>query len=294
MIKIFAGVAVGQPITDCLNHASVDGVALGARWDKLQTGATTFDWTALDAAISEIRAKGKQVALYISARSGGGKLLPDWLKGLGCKTYTATNFMGETHEYAIPWDQVFLGQYGLMLMAVATRYPSIERIGLSCPTLEMTIPGAAAGRVGTATYGRTTYLDAVKGMIDVHCATFQEATIHICAPIGGICGRDRDTAFYREVMAYAPAQCVCFATDLMSTGSARMTPYLDLVAVKGLAYQPIWWATGDASNRIGGTYPNNFLAMLEKAKADGAAYLEIYPQDILSTDATVQAALEAS
>ena len=288
----FAGAPLGSgQISRLLDNVYIDGLALGCKWLVLEPGFGVFDWAALDAALNIAKEHGKQCALYVSAHSETGAAIAAWIKAAGIQTYTALNFLGKTHEYPVPWDSIYLGKFTAFLAELSTHLEvagflrTVTRVGVSAPANEMTIPGCP---ISGQAYDRAIYLAAWKQMIDAYQFAFSSAVKHICAPTGGICGRDNDATFYRDVMAYAPSSFVLFATDLRVDGSARMRPYLDLVGGRSLALQPIWYVTGDTTNRVGGTVQQ----MVDAGIALGADYIEIYSADVLNPDPLVQAAIK--
>lgn len=287
-------------IPTLLDNANIDGVLVPARWWLIETADDVYDWTDLDTALDAAKTRGKSCNIYLNARSGANSTVAQWLKDLGAQTYEAVNFLGETHEYMLPWDTVFITKIIEFLAVLSTHLTdggynaTVPRLDIGVPTLETNIPGCKNGVIaGTYTYDRALYLQAWKDVIDAFEAQFPTVIKHICAPTGNICPGGADSTFYREMVSYADTTFYPFATDLTTTGSVRMTPYTNLIPGRGLAYQPIFPVTGDSANRVGGTYPTNLLEMVCRGISDGAGYIEIYSADVLNTDPAIQNAIAA-
>jgi hypothetical protein len=285
-----------------LDHPEIDGISLQAAWMNMETSNNNFFWADLDSALKLAKDRGKGVTLRPLSAFRSGAPMVEWMKTQGMQTFIATNNLGVTSELALPWDDVFLSQYIEFLNALSLHInqagyaDTLVRIQVSAPVNEMDIPPCRNNIIGnTFPYDRAKYLSSWERTIDAFNAAFPDTTKLISANGGRICRPQIDEEFFRDVMGYASRKYNGFvpsANDLMTTGSDRMSPYLDL-ASEGLAYQMIWFSTKASNNRLGGTYPTNLLQSVCKGIDDGADYIEIYAVDVLNPDSTIQSAIQA-
>ncbi|MDO8604513.1 MAG: hypothetical protein Q7K40_03935 [bacterium] len=287
-----------------LENKNIDGVALQIGWASLETGDEVFNWATLDAILKIAKEKNKGVTLHIFSGAPTGRPFSPWLKSAGVKTYTVNDFKGRSREEALPWDVTLLSQYSQFLKSLSVHLKgtdyldTVARISVAVPVAEMDLIACRSNMLANAyPYDRATYLASWKAMIDAHATAFPELKKFVSMPVGLICFPERDTTFFTDLMNYATQKYgktfVPFAADLTSTGSDRSKAYTDTIKNLGVGYQPIWSSTSDPSNRMKGTFPDNFLQAVCTATKSGADYVEVYSVDVLNTDATIQKGIQA-
>ena len=267
-------------------------------WGELEPEEGVYRWGAIDGAAKAAARAGKKVTLHVLPLP----LPPPWLAQAGATMYDATSPRGQAESVPVPWDAVYLATFSGFLQTLARHLRdaglarSIAAVSVAAPVPEMSLfpcnRGALVPGVG---YDRAAYLAAWTQMIDAYEAAFPSVRKLVSAPVDVICAPDRDPSFYREVMGYAlpRGSFWLFAADLNANGSRRMTPYKDMIGRASLAYQTIWSAAADPAHRMEGRYPGNLEQAVCRGLADGARHFELYPVDILSSNATLQAAVAA-
>jgi len=277
-------------------RATVDGLAFRTAWRVLEPQDGVYDWTALDAAFDTVRARGKQLTLHVGATHIG---TPRWLVALGVVTYTYNTPMRVVTE-PVPWDAIFLSRYTRFVSALAAHIQARGDTGLlyavsdGAPVAEMSIVGCQNGILsGGTVYNRANYLNAWKTTVDAQSAAFPATRLFISAPVTVICRPDNDgKAFYTEVMNHAleeSAQATVFATDLNAAGSARLVQVNSSIRARAaIAFQMIGSSTHDTRNRMQGTLKQAVCQGI----GSGAHYFEMYKDDISSTDAAIQNAIQ--
>lgn len=296
--KVFALTDVGDTravLDDLASRTAVDGLAFRSAWRVLEPQDGVYDWSALDAAMDTVRARGKRLTLHVGVSSIG---IPVWLPAAGAATYTYTTPTGTVTDL-VPWDATFASRYARFVAALSAHVQSrgdtslLHAVSDGAPVGEMSLPGCQSGSLSNgSTYNRATYLAAWKSTVDAHLAAFPGLPLFISAPVGVICKPDSDgRAFYTEVMTHAlgqSAQATVFAADLNALGSVRLAQVDAAIQSRaGIALQTIWSSTHDTQNRMQGTLRDAVCQGL----ATGARYFEIYKADIASTDASIQGAI---
>jgi hypothetical protein len=296
--KVFALTDVGESTSSLESDAgmaSVVGLAFRTSWKVLEPGDGTYDWSALDAALDIVRARGKQLTLHVGVSSLG---LPSWLVGLGAATYTYSGPAGAVTE-PIPWDPLYLTRYTRLVSALGARVrargdlPLLYAVSDGAPVAEVSLVGCRDGTLsGGIAYDRGRYLDAWKTTVEAHAAAFPDIRLFVSAPVAVICLPDADgKVFYSELMAHALARhgrSAVFAADLNELGSSRMAQVdPSITARAAVGFQTIGSSTQDPGNRMQGTLKDAACRGL----GVGARYFELYKADLQSTDAAVQEAI---
>lgn len=100
-------------------NLAMDGVRVRTDWKTLQpSGATSYDWSALDLACDLAGNNSKQLGVSVNACLG----VPTWVHSAGAKVIFITSKGVPNQMLAIPWDKVFLVHYESFITALAARY----------------------------------------------------------------------------------------------------------------------------------------------------------------------------
>lgn len=281
-----------------LANPAIDGIAVGASWDRIEPREGVFDWSGIDAPIAAAKKLGKKVTLHIVGSLYGRP--PAWLASSGARFVSVSDprFPDRPLSVPIPWDDVTLSKWTVLVQALAKHISdsrdgdTLFAVSLTMPMPEMTIIYCRGGAIGDQPYDRAKYLAAWERMVDVYESAFPSARKLICAPHMGFIGLGmQDVPFYQDVMDYALNKggrtFGVFATDLSAAGSDRTSNYLSLSKRTWIGYQTISSSTGDAGNRMKGS----LQAAVEYGVGAGADYFEIYAVDVKSQDPAIQAAI---
>jgi len=292
--KVFALLDPGESSANMqayASKASVDGLAFRARWSDLEPSADSYNWSSLDSALTTAGSSGKKMTIHVGASSGG---YPNWLTGMGMKTYTYTIPAGSRKD-PIPWDSVYIQHYNQFVAALGQHVTAtgkqsvVEHVSVGAPVAEMTIAGCANGQLqGGTAYDRTLYMNTWKSTIAANASAFPGKKVFVSLPLAFICQNDGNDgkAFATELMnsTKTTASVSYFAADLNALGSTR-TAQADssLKASQGINYQTIWSYTSDPQSRFQGSLSSG-VCYGWKA---GARYYELYKSDLTSISASV-------
>jgi hypothetical protein len=131
-----------------LSNPSVDGLALRATWNVIETSDGSFNWAILDNSIASAKANHKKVLINIAA----GHSAPSWLYAKGAKSFTfiwdkpwGPAFCTKV-KIPIPWDPIFQQKWAEFVDAFGTKYNtnptvvSVKLTGLNSTTDEVILP----------------------------------------------------------------------------------------------------------------------------------------------------------
>lgn len=135
-----------------LQSTGVDGVFLRLYWDKLQTSATTFDWSYLDPELKRIAKAGKSISIGVAA----GSHSPEWVYKAGVPSLSFDEFrkQGKGKRFSItipvPYNEKFLQLWTGFIQSFATHlktmpdvYSKISLVkltGINETTVEVRLP----------------------------------------------------------------------------------------------------------------------------------------------------------
>ncbi len=313
---VYAVGPMGAPIPQAvLSDPNVDGIALRATWDQIETADGVYDWTYLDTQIGAAANAGKKVALGIAA----GTATPAWVYAEGASPFQYIDDTSpQTQTIPVPWDPVFLAKWEAFVGALGNRYasnPAVVRVdisGINTTTLETKLPRSQGAVVSNALGTWTTTNDvanwlslgytgqrvesAWQGIADTFSQAFPRTQLDIRIITSGT--PPIDDAGNVIPGASADPQLVA---DLINTGIARYGAQF-IVQNNGLSdtylnsqvsavanqvttgYQMLWYVTNDPTYRMNNGVPINIVTELQtaidKAIAANAKYLEIYYVDI--------------
>jgi hypothetical protein len=300
-----------------LANPSVDGVALRATWDHIETADGVFDWSYLDSQVSAATAAGKKISLSIAA----GIDTPAWVYQAGAASFTFIDKSSPTPQtIPVPWDPVFLAKWQDFVQALGDRYGanpnvvSVKITGINSTTEETMLPRSTGESAtnGTTTwtttndvanwqkagYTRQKVEDAWLTIADSFAQAFPQSKIALVMVPNAFPPLD-DSG--KLISGSGDNQLV---SDLISQGIARYGDQF-IVQNNGLSdfwvsgqvasvasqvttgYQMLWRVTSDSTGRMNGyVTPFDPHAVLQTAVDLGlqahAEFLEIYQMDILN------------
>lgn len=278
-----------------VDNPAVDGLAIRGGWARLEPTEGVYDFSSIDQPLTLVAAAAKKATLHVLA-SGYAQVTPTWLAAAGVQYYT-----GLRGSEPVPWDAVYLKKWSNFLTKLAEHLRGspngarIVHVTVAVPVPEMNLFACQNGFLDgkSIPYDRAKYLAAWQQMIDAYQTAFPTIQRWISAPQNGICLRDNDTQFFREVMTYALSRDAThhglFAADLSAQGSARMQPYVDLASQAQMSFQPVAAFTNDPNGWVKGSLQQLYCSGLKL----GGRYFEVYASDLTSSDPAVQAAITA-
>jgi hypothetical protein len=110
-----------------MTTANIDGLLAGWSWTVLEPTEGKFNWTALDAILSQAAAGGKKVSLLL----GAGWQPPTWVSTDGAQKF---NFV---------WDQASWGSEALLTFVQAFPENKLEAMLIRSASRQSTITGIA-------------------------------------------------------------------------------------------------------------------------------------------------------
>ncbi|OFW87343.1 MAG: hypothetical protein A3B66_08235 [Alphaproteobacteria bacterium RIFCSPHIGHO2_02_FULL_46_13] len=284
-----------------LSLSSVDGIAVRTSWDLLEPQDNRYDWSSIDKPLSIAAEKNKKVTLHIIASSYSSP--PSWLKRQGVKFYNEINpfhAKRSVKEQAVPWDVTYIKKWEEFLQALASHLrtsgfdKTLSRISIAVPVPEMSLIACRNGRMSDSViYSRDHYLWAWQYSVYAMNTAFPNIIKLVSAPVSEICMPDHDGArFYGDVLSYIRTlgsdKFQVYAADLNAKGSQRLNGLGSEYRHYPVGFQFIWSFSNDPRNRFDGKLSD---AICSASKNYGANYFEVYKDDILNPDPTVQSAL---
>ncbi len=113
----FQDPAPNPALIDMFTNAHLKGVRLSITWERLfKDGYGTFNWTFMDSIFDAAEANNKIVYVQLEP---GINAHPDFFNLPGAK-FIQVNGTGD--KYTVPFDPVFLSEWGTIVNTVATRY----------------------------------------------------------------------------------------------------------------------------------------------------------------------------
>ncbi len=215
---------------------------------------------------------------------------PSWLASKGIQTYSATTPRGTTTEY-LPWDAAYLSAYTSFMTRLGEHLAgnaTVAHVSVGAPVSEMTIVGCSNGMLGSIAFQRASYLAAWRTTVDAVEGAFPGAGVFVSLPLSFVCAGDGGGAAFATDLqtSFAPTTS-WFAADLRADGSVRSG---QLPTGGAIGFQPTWYVTGDATNKVGGTITSMICAGWNR----GSRYFEFYKQDLASGSADLTSALAAA
>ncbi|MDO8413407.1 MAG: hypothetical protein Q7S51_06440 [Gallionellaceae bacterium] len=279
-----------------LAMSAVDGIAVRANWSALETASGVYDWTIVNNAVTAASVAGKKVTLHILPT---GTSTPAWLyssASAASYTYTLPGASTSTTD-PVPWDNIYLTRWASLINALADHLTAsgvtakIQAISITAPVPEMSL--AACDQLPTS-YVSATYSQAWRTTIDAAQSAFPNTQKLLPVPVDSICKQDMTgPTFYKGLLNYAlqtyGGGFAMFAADLNAQGSWRIDGVSD-VSSAPINLQFIWQASSDPGNRMQGTLKDAICKGLNSYKSN---YFEVYQEDLSSTSAPVQQAIQA-
>ena len=127
IVSILQTDTVASPVADVASdpswtNAVVSGASVRSQWDKVEAAEGQYDWSYVDAAVSQAQQNQKFVGLTI----WGGLHTPSWVYAGGATQFPftqITNFQDPTSQVMpLPWDQAYLGPWKAFVTALGQRY----------------------------------------------------------------------------------------------------------------------------------------------------------------------------
>ena len=105
--------------SSAFSNAASDGVKLRLDWSAIETSENVYDWSVIDAYLAQAAATGKFLSVSVRA----GIRSPDWLYAkAGIESLTLPG--SPVSLMPVPWNAVFLQQWGNFWAAFGARYDS--------------------------------------------------------------------------------------------------------------------------------------------------------------------------
>jgi hypothetical protein len=280
--------------------STVDGIAIRTSWQSLEPTKGSFDWSAIDAAVSAATTYGKKITLHVLASAYASP--PSWVYTDGAQSYTYATPTGTTKTDPVPWDSIFLARWETFVSALASHLTAsgglarIQYVSVAVPVPEMSLVGCTNGLLGgTLAYSRANYLDAWRRTVLATQTAFPSVAKLLPVPVSMICRPDNDgPRFYHDLFEYVLSLGATgfshYATDLNALGSARMNGIVADSNRAAVGLQFIWSATDDPSNRMQGTLRDAICSGLKTYRSQ---YFEVYKADLQNPDPNIQGAIEA-
>jgi Beta-galactosidase/FG-GAP-like repeat len=288
----------------------VDGISVRQKWSDLEPEEGVFDFTYLDAVVSNAAAAGKIILLRIGTSGGDvakGGNTPSWIftavtaEALPASQKFFTFDNGGT-QCTIPvfWDPVYLAQKKTMIAALGAHFsnnPAVRVIGASfanAQSEDWDVPHGAADVSSwlAAGYGTGKMLYAGNQILDATLAAFPNQ--YVTLAVGGDGPLDPDESYVARNAVLAaraswPGRLIvqkdCLAAISPGPGTSAYWQLLSQSA-PDIAGQMLWSCYGDATYRVNGGVAIDPSAALIKAVDVGAAYgmqyIEIYRVDTVN------------
>lgn len=291
--------AVGpESVRLCAGATNIDGLSLLMRWKTIEKRKGQYDFSKLDAAISEVAKHGKFVTICLM----GSPKTPDWLANEKIQFFTSVSLSHSITVEPVPWDANYLIAYKKFLAATSVHLkklnmmPYVFGVTVAAPSEESTLLDCRRNKIGGVPYDRNKYMAACTQMIDSYHAEFPTARQFLIAPQNCmICAPDEDKMFFQEVMDYGlhkyGRSCWILAKDLKADGSVNGNSVQSIAgrSALGLQFASSSQLTNDRG--LGGTFPSNFQQAIDRGIAGGAIYFEIYGSDAVSDNPAIRAAI---
>jgi PKD repeat protein len=289
-----------------LSNANVDGIAVRATWDFLESSEGVYNWSYLDNQIAAAANAGKKISLSIAA----GVNTPSWVYSAGAQSFTfKTSASSPTQKIPLPWDPVFLTKWESFIVALGQRYgsnPTISHLaitGINSITAETFLPHAAADLVPwqAAGYTRAKVEAAWQSIADTWSQAFAGKQLVMEMVPSGFPTIDANGNIFSNPQG-GDNQII---TDLINLGISRYGSQFVVQnnglkdtwiagTVTGLAnqvttgFQMFWFVTGDSKYLMNDGKTIDAVSGLQQAMNQaingGARYLEIYQQDIVNAN----------
>lgn len=190
-------VSSGPTVSDrVLGQGHVKGNLIRVGWDQIQPAPGNYDFSAIDALISQAEKHQKQVTLSVL----NGPRAPQWLYDQGAKAFNyefKNRYSGRGNRQEViplPWDAVYLEHWAKLIAKLGQRYAGNKTIALVHIThaskngFEMQLPEERVGRMPEtasqgpwhdAGYSVDKHVAAVTRIIDQFATAFPNTPLDI-------------------------------------------------------------------------------------------------------------------
>jgi PKD repeat protein len=284
------------------SNPNVDGIAVRATWNALETADGVYNWSFLDTEFAAATNAGKKVSLSIAAGVG----TPSWVYTEGAKSFSFVDpSSGLTQKIPLPWDPVFQQKWENFIVALGQRYgsnPALSHValtGVDQSTAETMLPHSAADVTNwqAAGYTRARVEAAWQAIADTWSRAFAGKQIVMEMVPSAFPTIDANGSIFSNPQG-GDNQII---TDLVNLGISRYGSQF-VVQNNGLkdtwisptitgaanqvttGFQMFWFVTGDTNYAMNAGTPIDTTTALQNAVnlalKGNARYLEIYLQDI--------------
>jgi hypothetical protein len=284
------------------SNPAVDGIAIRATWDYIETGNGVYNWSYLDSEVNAAINAGKKMSLSVVP----GINTPSWVFAAGAQSFSYSNgSSGATQKIPVPWDSVYLAKWEGFIQALGKRYSSkpglmsVKITGINADTGEIYLPISATDtrHWQAAGYTPDKVMGAWQAIVDTWVQAFPGKQVTMMQIPQGFPTIDNNGEIYSNQWG-ADVQIVNTMIDygisaygslfsLQNNGLSDQWisgQVVNLAPALTTGYQMFWWVTGDNQYKMNGGTPVGIVAELQNAVnlalSNHAQYLEFYTTDL--------------
>lgn len=268
--------------------SAIEGVSFRYSWKLIEPAENSYVWDSIDENMEKTAFSKKKAMLRVLP----GFHSPTWLRDKGVKYLSiASNNerrrqkFGEHYQTPLPWDEIYLEAWLKMINAMGKRYDShksIILVHMAGPTVysaEMHLPKNENRKVlQRADYTKQKIITAWKKVIDAYATNFPTKflSLNLALPL------NNDGAM-EEIVAYAQKKIgnrLCIQGNFLSgktKTSFHVYKYLQSFRDDDTVIIGFQMAAPAGNVARMGTLES----AIDKGRAAGARYFEIYPGDCL-------------
>lgn len=183
-----------------LGHSAYAGIAIRTFWNEVETVSDSYDWSYIDAMVSQAQGYGKKIALQVNP----GYQTPEWVYEVGADSYYYWEYWNDSdHVHTgdadtlahqpVPWDPVYLAEWCDFVIDFGARYNGNPAVSV----VQITGPGRGLGEmyltyedtdnqvVIDKGYTAAKLVSAWQTVIDTYAAAFPEKmmSFHLSEPL---------------------------------------------------------------------------------------------------------------
>jgi hypothetical protein len=245
------------------------------RWSQVEPAAGTYNWSLIDAALAA--SKPKPVFLRVIA----GTQSPAWFPRAD-EIYVPNEGQGTSGWMPVPWSPLFLTDWGQFIAAYGARYDGNPQIAIiegggDGPEGEADLAGTYA-QWAAAGYTVPVYIDTIATLIHDFKAAFPRERISfagISGPPGAPASVGNPRAGFLDDIEHAHITVQFNGLSSLAAWPTRAGAIVNK-ASDGYGYQML--------RPVGGSGVGPLPADLQLAARLGAAFVEVYYEDVVNQD----------
>ncbi|WP_164887392.1 beta-galactosidase [Hahella sp. KA22] len=273
--------------------AYLDGVLVRIPWAEMEPSPGVYDWTLLDQQLGKAKAQG----LHVTFALLNGYAAPPWLESEGADMLDYI-FRGDIpRRLPIPWDETYLRYLTNFITALGARYSGEEALQLVHMTNSTTngfemqyfFDAQAEADFYAKGYSESVLINSWKRILDAYSQAFDDTRLDLDVhPVLG------SPTVAEQVVAYGQAAIGArfgvFGAWWSRRNAEVAYPEMYSLLLSGAAssfagVQLVGTASTRAYNEI---TREDLLDAIKFALQSGIYYIEVWNQDLLNTDISLQ------